>query len=160
MPGDQMSIGERLRVLRNPAIGTALLSTLVFMIGSSPLMRWFWLFLVVGPGLVLLAFCLFSVGGAGAGVGIIVVIGALPWAIAMMAICVKLLVLLLSGGGLHYRRTKAALAAARARGIKLSNPASLHNQLGGRAKSNAAKATKAAKADKRAASTCFRSPCS
>jgi predicted MFS family arabinose efflux permease len=37
MPGDQMTIGERLRVLRNPAIGTALLSTLVFMIGSAPL---------------------------------------------------------------------------------------------------------------------------
>lgn len=38
MPGDQMSIAERLRVLRNPAMGTALLSTLVFMIGSAPLM--------------------------------------------------------------------------------------------------------------------------
>ena len=38
MPGDQMSIGERLRVLRNPAMGTALASTLVFMIGSAPLM--------------------------------------------------------------------------------------------------------------------------
>ena len=37
MPGDKMSVGERLRVLRNPAIGTALLSTLVFMIGSAPL---------------------------------------------------------------------------------------------------------------------------
>jgi len=37
MPGDQMTIGERLQVMRNPAIGTALLSTLVFMIGSSPL---------------------------------------------------------------------------------------------------------------------------
>lgn len=38
MPGDTMTIGERLRVLRNPAIGTALLSTLIFMIGSAPLM--------------------------------------------------------------------------------------------------------------------------
>ncbi len=38
MPGDAMSIGERLRLLRNPAMGTALLSTLVFMIGSAPLM--------------------------------------------------------------------------------------------------------------------------
>jgi predicted MFS family arabinose efflux permease len=38
MPGDTMTIGERLQVLRNPAIGTALLSTLVFMIGSAPLM--------------------------------------------------------------------------------------------------------------------------
>ncbi len=54
-------------------------------------MRCFWPFLVVGSGLVLLAVCLFSVGGPGAGV--IVVVGALPWAIAMMAICIKLLVL-------------------------------------------------------------------
>jgi predicted MFS family arabinose efflux permease len=38
MPGDTMTIRERLLVLRNPAIGTALLSTLVFMIGSAPLM--------------------------------------------------------------------------------------------------------------------------
>ena len=38
MPGDTMTIGERLRVLRNPGIGTALLSTLVFMIGSAPMM--------------------------------------------------------------------------------------------------------------------------
>ena len=80
-------------------------------IGSSPLTRWFWAFLVVGPGLVLVAFCLFSVGGAG--VGIIVVVGALPWAIAMMAICIKLLSLLLTGGGLHYQRTKAAVRDGR-----------------------------------------------
>jgi len=38
MPGDTMTIGERLKVLRNPGIGTALLSTLIFMIGSAPLM--------------------------------------------------------------------------------------------------------------------------
>lgn len=37
LPGDKMSIAERLRVLRNPAIGTALASTLLFMIGSAPL---------------------------------------------------------------------------------------------------------------------------
>jgi len=37
MPGDRMTIRERLRVLGNPAVGLALLSTLVFMIGSSPL---------------------------------------------------------------------------------------------------------------------------
>lgn len=36
MSGDTMTIGERLRVLRNPGIGTALLSTLIFMIGSAP----------------------------------------------------------------------------------------------------------------------------
>ena len=80
-------------------------------IGMSPLMRWFWFFLVVGPGFGLLAFCLFSVGGPGAGV--IVVVGALPWAIAMMAICIKLLSLLLTGGGLHYQRTKAAVRDGR-----------------------------------------------
>jgi DNA invertase Pin-like site-specific DNA recombinase len=57
------------------------------------------------------------------------------------------------------QRTRAALAAAKACGVKLSNPASLHNQLNGRTKGNAAKATKAAKADKRAASTCFPSLC-
>ena len=38
MPGDQISIAERLRLLRNPALGTALLSTLIFMIGSAPMM--------------------------------------------------------------------------------------------------------------------------
>jgi len=37
MPGDRLSIGERLRVLRNPGIGAALLSTLIFMIGSAPM---------------------------------------------------------------------------------------------------------------------------
>lgn len=38
MQGDTLSIGDRLRVLRNPGIGLALGSTLLFMIGSSPLM--------------------------------------------------------------------------------------------------------------------------
>lgn len=38
MAGDTLSIGERLRVLRDPGIGKALVSTLIFMIGSSPLM--------------------------------------------------------------------------------------------------------------------------
>ncbi len=38
MPGDTMTIGERLKVLRNPGIGRALLSTLIFMLGSAPLM--------------------------------------------------------------------------------------------------------------------------
>lgn len=37
MPGDTMTLKERLQVMRNPAIGTALLSTLAFMIGSAPL---------------------------------------------------------------------------------------------------------------------------
>src|SRR4051812_22108213 len=46
------------------------------------------------------------------------------------------------------QRTRAALAAAKARGVRLGNPANLRNQLDGSARGNAAKA---ARADKRAA---------
>jgi DNA invertase Pin-like site-specific DNA recombinase len=45
-------------------------------------------------------------------------------------------------------RTKAALAAAKARGVRLGNPANLCNRIAGSVKGNA---TKAARADKRAA---------
>ena len=66
MPGDQMSIGERIRVLRNPAIGMALLSTLVFMIGSSPLIVYISaLMTAVGVGYEALPLVLLS-GGIGA----------------------------------------------------------------------------------------------
>ena len=47
---------------------------------------------------------------------------------------------------LNFRaRTRAGLAAAKARGVKLGNPANLSNQLDGSAKGNAAKTAKAAK---------------
>jgi len=38
MAGDTLTIKDRLRVLRNPGMGPALLSTLIFMIGSAPMM--------------------------------------------------------------------------------------------------------------------------
>ena len=41
--------------------------------------------------------------------------------------------------------TRAALAAAKARGVKLGNPANLRNQLGGSLRGNAAKTANAAK---------------
>jgi predicted MFS family arabinose efflux permease len=66
LPGDRMSIGERLSMLRNPAIGTALLSTLVFMIGSAPLMVYISaLMTAVGVGYESLPLVLLA-GGVGA----------------------------------------------------------------------------------------------
>jgi predicted MFS family arabinose efflux permease len=66
MPGDTMTIGDRLRVLRNPAIGTALLSTLIFMIGHSPLIVYISALLTAaGVGYDALPLVLLS-GGVGA----------------------------------------------------------------------------------------------
>jgi predicted MFS family arabinose efflux permease len=38
MPGDSQTMRDRIRVLRNPGVGSALLSTLLFMMGSAPIM--------------------------------------------------------------------------------------------------------------------------
>ena len=66
MPGDQMTIQQRLRLLRNPGVGTALVSTLVFMIGSAPLMVYISaLMTAVGVGYEALPMVLLA-GGVGA----------------------------------------------------------------------------------------------
>ncbi len=66
LPGDQMTIQQRLRLLRNPGVGTALVSTLVFMIGSAPLMVYISaLMTAVGVGYEALPMVLLA-GGVGA----------------------------------------------------------------------------------------------
>jgi predicted MFS family arabinose efflux permease len=66
MLGDTLSIGDRLRVLRNPGVGRALLSTLLFMIGSSPLIVYIGaLMAAVGVGYETLPLVLLA-GGIGA----------------------------------------------------------------------------------------------
>ena len=66
MPGDTMRIADRLRVLRNPGMGRALLSTLVFMIGAAPLMVYISALLdAVGVGYDALPLVLLA-GGVGA----------------------------------------------------------------------------------------------
>ncbi len=66
MMGDTLSIGDRLRVLRNPGIGLALVSTLIFMIGSSPLIVYIGALMdAVGVGYETLPLVLLA-GGVGA----------------------------------------------------------------------------------------------
>lgn len=66
MMGDTLSIPDRLRVLRNPGVGRALLSTLLFMIGSSPLIVYIGaLMAAVGVGYETLPLVLLA-GGIGA----------------------------------------------------------------------------------------------
>jgi len=66
MAGDTLSIRDRLRVLRNPGVGRALLSTLLFMIGSSPLIVYIGaLMAAVGVGYDTLPLVLLA-GGIGA----------------------------------------------------------------------------------------------
>lgn len=66
MMGDTLSIPDRLRVLRNPGVGRALLSTLLFMIGSSPLIVYIGALMeAVGVGYEMLPLVLLA-GGIGA----------------------------------------------------------------------------------------------
>ena len=66
MLGDTLSIRDRLKVLRNPGVGRALLSTLLFMIGSSPLIVYIGVLMAaVGVGYDALPLVLLA-GGIGA----------------------------------------------------------------------------------------------
>jgi predicted MFS family arabinose efflux permease len=66
MLGDTLSIRDRLKVLRNPGVGRALLSTLSFMIGSSPLIVYIGaLMAAIGVGYETLPLVLLA-GGIGA----------------------------------------------------------------------------------------------
>lgn len=66
MPGDSQTMRDRIRVLRNPGVGSALLSTLLFMMGSAPFMVYIGAIMAaVGVGYELLPLVLFA-GGVGA----------------------------------------------------------------------------------------------
>jgi len=66
MPGDSQTMRDRIRVLRNPGVGSALLSTLLFMMGSAPFMVYVGaLMAALGLGYELLPLVLFA-GGVGA----------------------------------------------------------------------------------------------
>ncbi len=66
MPGDSQTMRDRIRVLRNPGVGSALFSTLLFMMGTAPFMVYIGaLMAAVGLGYDLLPMVLFA-GGVGA----------------------------------------------------------------------------------------------
>lgn len=66
-----------------------------------------------GFGLGGLALFGIAVMNGGGGAGILVVLLMIPWSIFMLYLGIRLLVLLATGGGLHYRRAKAAVAEGR-----------------------------------------------
>jgi len=66
MPGDSQTMRDRIRVLRNPGVGPALLSTLLFMMGSAPVIVYVGAILAaIGIGYELLPLVLLA-GGIGA----------------------------------------------------------------------------------------------
>lgn len=79
-------------------------------IGMSPLLQCLLTFLVICPGMFLIGALALSSGQSGA---IIAVLGLIPWALGSMWFGLKLVVLLVTGGGINYRRTKAALREGR-----------------------------------------------
>jgi predicted MFS family arabinose efflux permease len=66
MPGDSLTMRDRIRVLRNPGVGSALLSTLLFMMGSAPVIVYVGAIIsALGIGYEMLPLILLS-GGVGA----------------------------------------------------------------------------------------------
>ncbi len=80
-------------------------------LGMSPLqvalLRFF------GFGLGGLALGGLAAANGGGVAGILAVVFALPWSFLMMYLGIRLLMLLATGGGLHYRRAKAAVREGR-----------------------------------------------
>ena len=80
-------------------------------LGISPFGVWAMLFLGIGVGGGLLGVLLAVAGGAGG--MLIAVLLAFPWTLAMMWLGFRLLGLLLTGGGINYRRSLAAVREGR-----------------------------------------------
>ena len=80
-------------------------------IGMSPLAVCGLTLLAVGPGLALVAALL--VAATGPGGGFVIVFCIIPWLIVLAVLGIKFVLLLVTGGGLNYRRAKAALREGR-----------------------------------------------
>ena len=81
-------------------------------LGMPPLYQCLLALLAVGPGLLLVGFLLGESGMIG-GLFVFVILGSIPWVISLMFLSMRLITLLVTGGGLSYRRTKAAIREGR-----------------------------------------------
>ena len=79
-------------------------------IGMPPLYQCMLTLLAVGPGLMLVGFLLVKSGMVGA---VLVALGLIPWGISLLFSGMRLIALLVTGGGLSYRRTTAAIREGR-----------------------------------------------
>ena len=79
-------------------------------IGPSPLAVWAIVALAAGPGLGLLGWLIGTTSTMGA---IVVLVSILPWLVMMFALGFLGLLILITGGGGGYRRTKDALRQGR-----------------------------------------------